>query len=231
MQSDPYYRRAKALGYRARSAFKLQQLDEQYALLRPAVAHVLDLCAAPGSWSQYVAHRLQSRDHAKILSVDLQQMAPIKHVCIMQMDITQPRSAHRINAFFGAAGVHLVLCDGAPDVTGLHGVDEYVHSHLLRCAIRIATLVMNERATFVAKVFRRDQLTLLTAQLALLFENVRFVKPASSRSSSGEAFVLCTHFKRVRLLEAHPHRPHHDGVQRFVNNGDLSALDFSLPST
>ena len=153
---DIYYRKAKEEGFRARSAFKLLQLDEEFDLFS-GVERVVDLCAAPGSWSQVLASKLyddEDEDEAvaapvpgsadgtaglaaggitaasgaveKIVAVDLQEMAPIGGVRQVQGDITSLATAERIISHFGGLKADLVVCDGAPDVTGLHDIDEFV---------------------------------------------------------------------------------------------------------
>ena len=126
---DIYYRKAKELGYRARSAFKLIQIDEEYKIFE-GVQKVVDLCAAPGSWSQVLASKLKSREGDKkseisqIVAVDLQEMAPIQGVKSIVGDITSQATAEQIIAEFQGSLADLVICDGAPDVTGLHDIDE-----------------------------------------------------------------------------------------------------------
>jgi tRNA (cytidine32/guanosine34-2'-O)-methyltransferase len=110
---DIYYRRAKELGYRARSAFKLLQIDEEFGIL-DGVERAVDLCAAPGSWSQVLARRL-SGTGAKIVAVDLQEMAPIDGVVQIQGDITRKATAEEIIRHFDGNLADLVASDGAPD--------------------------------------------------------------------------------------------------------------------
>ena len=127
---DVYYRLAKEEGWRARSAFKLMQIDEEFKILGADVRRVVDLCAAPGSWSQVLAKRLilereeEERARTKIVAVDLQAMAPLPGVTQLQGDITKVSTAESIVAHFEGDKADLVVCDGAPDVTGLHDMDE-----------------------------------------------------------------------------------------------------------
>lgn len=161
---------------------------------------MVDFCAAPGSWSQVLSKKLwepaQNKDEVKIIAVDLQPMAPIPGVIQMQGDITKLETADAIiNHFGGDKKAQLVICDGAPDVTGLHGIDEYIQSQLLLAALNITTHVLMKNGTFVAKIFRGKDTSLLHAQLAIFFEKVSIAKPASSRNSSIEAFVVCQNFQ------------------------------------
>ncbi|GAY50681.1 hypothetical protein CUMW_128590 [Citrus unshiu] len=156
---DIYYRKAKEEGWRARSAFKLLQIDEEFNIFE-AVKRVVDLCAAPGSWSQVLSRKLylpaklspdsREGDLPLIVAIDLQPMAPIEGVIQVQGDITNARTAEVTDAssklhqqlefivalpqvirHFDGCKADLVVCDGAPDVTGLHDMDEFVQSQLI----------------------------------------------------------------------------------------------------
>lgn len=266
---DVFYRLAKEKGYRARSAFKLLQIDAEFDLFgtrqpgtttigteqverisssknydvaaagtdtnnrdafdtdnddQPApesslkpflVRRAVDLCAAPGSWSQVLSDKLYEirEQHGatnnecdgtdappSIVAVDLQPMAPIDGVLCLQGDITSLDTAHAIIQHFRGERAQLVVCDGAPDVTGLHDVDEYLQSQLLLSAMLITTHVLEPQGTFCAKMFRGSNVGFLYAQLRCLFERVSIAKPTSSRNSSMEAFVVCQNFKGGSFL-------------------------------
>ena len=163
---DVFYRRAKEKGYRARSAFKLLQLDSEFNLFE-GVVRAVDLCAAPGSWSQVLSDKLvasqpkSSLDDdsttTKIVAVDLQPMAPIAGVLCIQGDITSYETAQAILEPFGCNEgtkdgnrAELVICDGAPDVTGLHDLDEYLQAQLLMSAVKITTHVLVDGGKFLS---------------------------------------------------------------------------------
>ncbi|XP_062975565.1 tRNA (cytidine(32)/guanosine(34)-2'-O)-methyltransferase [Elgaria multicarinata webbii] len=194
---DIYYRLAKEEGWRARSAFKLLQLDEEYHLFQ-GVSRAVDLCAAPGSWSQVLSRKLKGEDtknsSVKIVAVDLQAMAPLPGVIQIQGDITKVSTAQEIICHFEGQPADLVVCDGAPDVTGLHDIDEYIQAQLLLAALNITTHVLKRGGTFVAKIFRGKDVTLLYSQLRIFFPDVTCAKPRSSRNSSIEAFVVCRNY-------------------------------------
>lgn len=140
---DIYYRKAKEYGFRARSAFKLMQIDDEYNLFDVGVKKVVDLCAAPGSWSQVLSNKLyvnpQEADEAleagkpRVVSVDLQEMAPIPGCALIVGDITSQETAEQIISYFQGDLADLVICDGAPDVTGLHDIDEYMQVSYMFC--------------------------------------------------------------------------------------------------
>jgi len=214
---DVYYRKAKELGLRARSAFKLLDVDRQFQIFE-GVERAVDLCAAPGSWSQVLSRRLYegkfaSEDNRKgpcpVIAVDLQEMAPIKGVHIVQGDITTMDTTKTILNYFEGKKAELVVCDGAPDVTGIHDVDEYLQAQLLLAALNITTHLLKSQGTFVAKVFKGPCIQLLQMQLDIFFENVHLVKPKSSRQASAEHFIVCRKFRcpsgyKPRLFSAIP---------------------------
>lgn len=328
---DIYYRKAKEEGYRARSAYKLLQIHESFPLFNDISTGVVDLCAAPGSWSQVLAKLLrdtQDKDNEVLLerlkkvsinekengavslqsgcetqhndpssdcvsdrkncylpssmsdphfqlpppppivAVDLQEMAPIHGVIFLQGDITSAKTAaeitstivkaaeerqqilrriekklsdaeakrdvstHRIDekvgeadevAYLAAQGsrkrsssssscsssilapplpstsmisvADIVVCDGAPDVTGLHELDEYLQHHLLLAALHITTHLLRPGGTFVTKMFRGPNTPFLLAKAEVFFHSVRVLKPMSSRNASMECFMLCEGFQ------------------------------------
>jgi len=213
---DVFYRKAKETGYRARSAFKLLQIDAEFDLFgkrlpnRLQVTRAVDLCAAPGSWSQVLAERLLYNDDDSsivdltsptILAVDIQPMAPLPGVHCIQGDITSMNTARTIIDNFHGNRAELVVCDGAPDVTGLHDVDEYIQGQLLLSAVNITTHVLCEGGSFVAKIFRGRNVGLLYSQLRLLFHQVSVAKPSSSRYSSIESFVVCLGFRGGKYMD------------------------------
>ncbi|KEI41031.1 uncharacterized protein L969DRAFT_86280 [Mixia osmundae IAM 14324] len=193
---DIFYRLAKSDGYRARSAYKLLHLDEEFDLFR-GVTRCIDLCAAPGSWSQVLSDALivGKEQDAVIVAVDLQPMAALPGVVQLVGDITKLATAQRIIEYFKGEKAQLVVCDGAPDVTGLHDLDEFMQSRLLLAALNITLHTLEPRGTFIAKIFRGKDVTLLFDQLECLFGKVDCAKPRSSRDSSIEAFVVCQDFR------------------------------------
>ncbi|XP_016832475.1 putative tRNA (cytidine(32)/guanosine(34)-2'-O)-methyltransferase isoform X6 [Cricetulus griseus] len=234
---DVYYRLAKENGWRARSAFKLLQLDEEFQLFQ-GVKRAVDLCAAPGSWSQVLSQKIGGQSSGQVVAVDLQAMAPLPGVIQIQGDITQLSTAKEIIQHFEGCPADLVVCDGAPDVTGLHDVDEYMQAQLLLAALNIATHVLKLGGCFVAKIFRGRDVTLLYGQLRVFFSSVLCAKPKSSRNSSIEAFAVCQGYDPPEGFIPDLTRPlldysydfnQLDGPARFivpfVTCGDLSAYD------
>lgn len=240
---DIYYRMAKEEGYRARSAYKLIHIDQEFNLFKD-VKRVVDLCAAPGSWSQVLSKKLKplESNDVKIVAVDLQQMAPIPGVIQLQGDITKESTAWAIIDHFEGGKADLVVCDGAPDVTGLHDLDEFVQAQLLLAALNITTHVLKEGGTFVAKIFRGKDIQLMYSQLKLFFKTVHCAKPNSSRNSSIESFVVCQVYSppidytptMINPLLDHKYSDFNalTGINRvivpFLACGDLSAFDSDM---
>ncbi|KAG4304288.1 hypothetical protein PORY_002263 [Pneumocystis oryctolagi] len=229
---DIYYRLAKEEGWRARSAFKLIQLDEEFGLLK-GVKRVIDLCAAPGSWSQVLSKKLiddnDSCENVTIIAVDLQPITPIKGVKTLQADITHSDTLSRILEIFGNKHADLVICD---DVTGLHDLDEYIQGQLLFSALNMTTCILRPGGNFVAKIFRGRDISFLYSQLKCFFEKVTCAKPLSSRGSSIEAFVVCENFSlpngyKPNISVPFPTKDEQNTsyVVPFVACGDLSAYD------
>lgn len=245
---DIYYRKAKEEGWRARSAFKLLQIDDAFGILS-GVQHAVDLCAAPGSWSQVLSRRLylpalqagREEKVPKIVAVDLQPMAAIEGVTQIQGDITSELTAREVISHFDGEYADIVVSDGAPDVTGLHDMDEFVQAQLILAALTIVTHVLKPGGTFVAKVFRGKDIGLLYSQLKVFFPEVTIAKPKSSRNSSIEAFVVCQHYTKPegfcpedlqRLMQGASHAyftSQSEASRRlivpFIACGDLSGWD------
>ncbi|KAI9347753.1 FtsJ-like methyltransferase-domain-containing protein [Obelidium mucronatum] len=188
---DVFYRLAKEQGWRARSAFKLLQVDEEFNVFAN-VSHVVDLCAAPGSWSQVLERKL--KEGSKIVAVDLQKMAPIPGVIQLQGDITKESTAREIQRNLGNSLAQLVVCDGAGDVTGNFEMDEYVQAQLILAALNISIELLALGGSFVAKMFKSRDVDFMIAQMKLFFKRVTCTKPRSSRGSSNEHFIVCLGF-------------------------------------
>mmetsp|Transcript_26809 Transcript_26809/g.32560 ORF Transcript_26809/g.32560 Transcript_26809/m.32560 type:complete len:309 (+) Transcript_26809:178-1104(+) len=228
---DIYYRKAKEEGWRARSAFKLIQVDEAFDILS-GVKNVVDLCAAPGSWSQVLSRRLYlpavangvpETELPKIVAVDLQPMAPLEGVVQIQGDITSVATVDKMIGHFNGEHADLIVSDGAPDVTGLHDMDEFVQSQLILAGLTVVISALRPGGAFVAKVFRGKDIGLLYAQLKIFFPKVHIAKPKSSRNSSIEAFVVCQDYSPPPGLSQDAMRALLDQRSEALTGGDLEA--------
>jgi tRNA (cytidine32/guanosine34-2'-O)-methyltransferase len=175
----------------------------------------------------------------QLVSVDIQEMAPIEGIHQIKGDITKLSTVQQIISLFNGQKADLVVCDGAPDVTGMHDIDEYVQAQLLLAALNIATHLLRVGGTFVAKIFRGKDTSLLYSQLKIFFPTVTIVKPKSSRNSSIESFVVAQNYSPPldfvpTMID--PMLDHHYGptnpmvgsnriIVPFVACGDLSGFD------
>ncbi|OCF41647.1 CAMK protein kinase [Kwoniella heveanensis CBS 569] len=179
---DVYYRLGKSAGYRARSAYKLLHLDEEFDLFND-VQTAVDLCAAPGSWSQVLGQKLHPSREAggkRVVSLDLQPMAPLPNITTLQTDITLPSTIPLVLDALDGRKADLVVCDGAPDVTGVHDLDAYLHSQLLLAAITLSLTLLAPHGTLIFKIF----LSPLDPQAALLASQLRCFFPSPPATAS-----------------------------------------------
>ena len=183
-QRDYYYRLAKEEGYRARSAFKLLQINEKFHIIKRGDS-VVDLGAAPGGWLQ-VARKLSG---GRIVGVDLEEIERIPDVITLKADITQESTVDMIkNALGGSADV--VICDAAPKLTGAWDMDHAVSVDLARSALRAALKLLKPRGNFVVKVFQGDMFADYLNEVKREFESVQAHTPAASRKESAETYIV-----------------------------------------
>jgi tRNA (cytidine32/guanosine34-2'-O)-methyltransferase len=190
---DIYYRLAKQQGYRSRSSFKLIQIEELFKIISQS-NYIVDLCAAPGGWTQ-IAHKFQMNNSSKIISVDLQKMSPFDDVIIITGDITHQETINKIFEETGKQCVDLVLCDGAPDVIKFVEFDVYIQSQLILSALNIAIRILNKGGKFVCKIFRGSSTVKIVKIMKRFFSSVNIAKPKACRNASFEAFLVCEGFK------------------------------------
>ena len=190
-KKDQYYRKAKEEGFRARSVYKLKEINQNFNLLSD-VKNILDLCAAPGSWSQML--RASADENAKICAVDLQSIVHIEGVHTIQGDITKQSTLELILKYFNQEKVDLVVFDGAPDVTGILEIDIDMQNKLITCSLIMCLKLLNLNGKFVAKVFKSDEHDFYYDKTKTIFNSVSFYKPSSSRLTSNETFIVAKGF-------------------------------------
>jgi 23S rRNA (uridine2552-2'-O)-methyltransferase len=186
-REDPYFQQAKAAGYRARSAYKLLQIQEKFHLLRRG-QRVLDLGAAPGSWSQ-VASQLVGPS-GQVVAVDLQAIDALPGVVAVQGDMTTAEVQAQILEATGGT-VHVVISDAAPNSTGVRLRDHVLSVELVRAALDLSRQVLRPGGHLVAKVFEGEDLPQLISDLRQVFEKVKPHYPAATRREGREVFLVC----------------------------------------
>jgi 23S rRNA (uridine2552-2'-O)-methyltransferase len=189
--SDPYVARAKREGFRSRAAYKLAEIDDKYRLLRPG-AHVVDLGAAPGGWSEIAARRIGAR--GRVIAIDILEMKPVAGVEFLQLDFLDETAPGRLKAMLdGKADV--VLSDMAANATGHRQTDHLRIMALAEAAAHFAREVLSEGGSFLCKVLQGGTEAALLAALKRDFASVKHVKPPASRSDSAELYLLARGFR------------------------------------
>jgi 23S rRNA (uridine2552-2'-O)-methyltransferase len=186
---DEYYNRSKQEGYRARSAYKLKQLDEAAGLFAPGDV-VVDLGAAPGGWLQVAAEAVG--DAGTVVGVDLQRIRSLDHDTVetIRGDMTEDETADRLRDVVGSAGADAVVSDMAPNMTGEYSVDHARSVHLARQALGVARDLLSPGGDLVVKAFDGPDLADLRADMEESFEYVRSIRPDASRDSSSEVYLV-----------------------------------------
>jgi 23S rRNA (uridine2552-2'-O)-methyltransferase len=198
--TDPYVKLARKEGYRARAAYKLQELDEALALLRPGQV-VIDLGAAPGAWSQYVRRRFAPRKagsggaaagelRGTIIALDLLPMEPIEGVDFVQGDFRDEAVAAALAGRLAGRRVDVVLSDMAPNLSGVSASDSARMSHLVELSLAFAAEHLQPQGALVAKVFHGSGYSQLVEAFKRQFRVVKAVKPKASRDKSSETFLV-----------------------------------------
>lgn len=225
-KGDEYYRRAKEEGLRARSAYKLRQIDDEIDVLDDE-ATVVDLGAAPGGWLQVARERAED-----VVGVDLQRIEPLENVETVRGDVTEDETLDEVEEMVG--GVDVVLSDMAPDVTGEWSVDHARSVHLARNALEAAKRLLEPGGDFVVKVFQGREIDDFRDEVEREFEHVQTVVPDASRDESSEVYLvgknrLTAPVRRGDILEVEivDEGDDGDGVARvdgfvlFVESGDV----------
>jgi 23S rRNA (uridine2552-2'-O)-methyltransferase len=193
--NDPYVTRAQAEGYRARSAYKLIEIDDRFHLLAPG-KRVVDLGAAPGGWSQVAAARVRSADaNPLVVATDYLDMDPIPGVVVLKRDFLDDDAPAALQAALGGHPADVVLSDMAAPTTGHRQTDHVRTMHLCETAADFAATVLNPGGHFVAKVFRGGTENELLARLKREYTSLHHVKPPASRSQSVELYLVALGFR------------------------------------
>lgn len=188
--TDPYVRQARAQGYRSRAAFKLLELDAKEHFLRPG-ALVVDLGAAPGSWSQVAAARV--KPGGKVIAVDLLDIAPISGVTVRKGDF---REVHLLEAL-GGEKADVVLSDLSPNLSGIANVDQARAAELSVAAVDFCRKALKSDGVFVLKAFHGEAFGEVLQRLKQEFVSVTVRKPGASRGESKETYVVARNRRKI----------------------------------
>ncbi|MCA1812750.1 MAG: RlmE family RNA methyltransferase [Halobacteriales archaeon] len=186
---DPFWRLAKKEGYRARSAFKLLEIDDTYRILGPGRT-IVDLGAAPGGWSQVAAERSPG---GRVVGIDLQTMFPLEGAEFLRGDFTHAATMERLRAL--APHVDTVLSDMSPNISGAYDADHARSVHLAGQALDFAEQVLRPGGDFVCKVFEGELFKPFLDRVRAEFAWVKVTHPEASRKASSEVFVIGKRYK------------------------------------
>ena len=183
---DIYVRQSQVDGYRARSAYKLIEINEKFKLFKNGLS-VIDLGASPGSWSQYIARTVKS---GRIVSIDLKDMEEIESIIKIKGDFTETDSQEKIKGFFKSK-VDVVVSDMAVNTTGIKDIDAIYTGELAMEAMNFSKEMLVKEGRFVSKIFLGSSFNEIVALGKKIFKEVKVFKPKSSRKESKESFIIC----------------------------------------
>lgn len=189
---DPFVKKARGSDFRSRATFKLQELDAQDRLLKPGQV-VVDLGAAPGSWSQYAVQRVGPS--GRVIAVDILPMAPVRGVEFIQGDFTDDAVFERCLDALGGAPVDLVMSDIAPNITGVRVTDQARSLHLAELVLAFAGQTLKPGGDLLIKLFEGAGTDAYRRELVQRFQRVTIRKPKASRGASREFYVLARGYK------------------------------------
>ena len=187
---DTYVRQSKVDGYRARSAYKLKEIDEKFRIFKGGMS-VVDIGAAPGSWSQYVAKVVKS---GKIISIDLKEMENIENTLQIQGDFTSVDTQDQIKEYLKKKP-DVVMSDMAVNTTGIKNIDSIQTGELCKEALVFSKDVISEKGFFISKIFMGSTFNEIVALGKKIFKEVKVFKPKSSRKDSKESFIICKNLR------------------------------------
>jgi 23S rRNA (uridine2552-2'-O)-methyltransferase len=183
---DIYVRRSKIEGFRSRAVYKLKEIDEKFKIFNQ-VNSLVDLGAAPGSWSQYGSNKIKSE---KIVSIDLIEFEKIKNIHQIIGDFTDENYKEKIKKYFNSK-IDLVISDMAVNTIGNKNIDSIVTGELCLEAMNFALEVLRDNGKFVSKIFMGSSFNEIVSKAKKTFKDARVLKPSASRKNSKETFIIC----------------------------------------
>ena len=187
---DIYVRKSKVDGYRARSAYKLIEINEKFKIFKNGIS-VIDLGAAPGSWSQYSSKKIKN---GRVVSIDLKEMEPIDRISQIKGDFTEEESKEKIKKLFNSK-VDVVLSDMAVNTTGIKNIDAIYTGELCIEAMLFSKKILTNKGIFVSKIFMGGTFNEIIVKAKSIFKDIKVFKPKSSRKDSKESFIICKNLR------------------------------------
>ena len=187
---DIYVRQSKVDGYRARSAYKLIEIDKKFKIFKNGM-FILDIGAAPGSWSQYASKTIKN---VKIISIDLKEISPIDNGIHIKGDFTEPDIQEKIRENLKKE-FDVVMSDMAVNTTGVKNLDSIQTGELCKEAMTFSKKVISSKGYFISKIFMGSTFNEIVALGKKIFSEVKVFKPISSRKDSKESFIICKNLR------------------------------------
>ena len=188
---DIYVRQSKVDGYRARSAYKLIEIDEKFKIFKGGLL-VIDIGAAPGSWSQYASKVVKS---GKIISIDLKEMEPISNTIQIKGDFTKNEVQYKIKDKLIGMAADVVMSDMAVNTTGIKNIDSIQTGELCKESMIFSKEVIKKQGFFISKIFMGESFNEIIEVGKKIFKDVKVFKPKSSRKESKESFIICKNLR------------------------------------
>jgi len=192
-KKEHFYNEAKRVGYRARSAFKLLQIQKRFNILRKDDI-VIDLGAAPGGWSQVAKEIVGINGH--VIGMDLSPVKPISGITFLQGDITSDASINELIDIIGGKKVDVVLSDMSQDISGNYSIDQARSVFLCEQALSTTELVLKPGGNFVCKVFEGEDLNNFLKKIQKKYKTIKQFSPEASRKSSSEIYIIAKFFQK-----------------------------------
>ena len=187
---DIYVKQSKVEGYRSRAVYKLQEINEKFKILKNGT-HIVDLGAAPGSWSQFVSRNFKN---TKIVSIDLKEMEEIENIYQIKGDFKDEPQQKKIIDYFGSK-IDALISDMAVNTTGNKNVDSIVTGELSIEALNFSTNILKKQGSFVSKIFMGSSFNEIVEIAKKKFKEVHIFKPPASKKNSKESFIICKHLR------------------------------------
>ena len=183
---DIFVRRSKVEGYRSRAAYKLEEIDQKFKIFKNGMS-VIDLGAAPGSWSQYTSKNIKS---GKIASIDLLDFEKIENIHQIKGDFTKDIYKNKITDYFGNK-VDVVISDMAVNTTGNKNLDSIYTGELCMEAMKFSKETLKNDGKFISKIFMGSTFNEILSEAKKIFKENKVFKPLASRKNSKESFIIC----------------------------------------
>ena len=187
---EHYYKQAKKVGYRARSAFKLKQIQKKFNVIGNKDL-VLDLGAAPGGWSQILKEIVG--ENGKIIGIDLLYIRPIEGIIFLKGDITDDSSIDILRGSLEFNDVDVVVSDMSPDISGNYSMDQAKSVYLCEKALETCLKFLKKNGNFVCKIFEGEDSNSFLEKLKPHFKMIKKFSPEASRKNSSELYIICKH--------------------------------------